>query len=45
LLQDVANGAAEYKGLLYQERLMMWINDHFPLRKTNLKYPYVGAHW
>ena len=44
-LRDVANSAAEYKGLLYQERLMTWIDDHFRLKKPNLKYPYVGAHW
>ena len=44
-LQLVANRAAEYKGLLYQERLVKWIDDHFRLRKSNLKYPYVDAHW
>jgi hypothetical protein len=44
-LQAVANSAADYKGLLYQERMMTWIDDHFRLRKPNLKYPYVGAHW
>lgn len=44
-LQLIANSAAAYKGLLYQERLMKWIDDHFRLKKSNLKYPYVGAHW
>jgi hypothetical protein len=44
-LQRIANAAAEYKGALYQERTMEWIDDHFRLRRTDLKYPYVGAHW
>jgi len=44
-LQLVANKAAEYKGSLYQERLMKWIDDHFRLKKSNLTYPYVDAHW
>ena len=44
-LQRVANAAAEYKGELYQQRTMKWIDDHFRLRRTDLKYPYVGAHW
>ena len=45
ILQHVANSAAEYKGLLYQERAMKWINEHFRLHKSNLRYPYVGRHW
>lgn len=45
LLRRVADSAAKYKGLLYQERTMRWIDDHFRLRRPNLKYPYVGAHW
>ena len=45
ILQHVANSAAEYKGLLYQERAMKWIDDHFRLHKSNLRYPYVGRHW
>ena len=44
-LQQVADSAAEYKGLLYQERTMKWIDDHFRLHLSNLKYPYVGRHW
>jgi len=44
-LQRVAKSAAEYKGLLYQVRAMKWIDDHFRLHKSNLKYPYVGRHW
>jgi len=45
MLQLVADEAAGYKGLLYQERTMKWIDDHFRLREPNLKYPYVGRHW
>ena len=45
ILQHVANSAAEYKGLLYQERAMKWIDEHFRLHKSNLRYPYVGRHW
>ena len=45
ILQHVANSAAEYKGILYQERAMKWIDDHFRLNKSNLRYPYVGRHW
>lgn len=44
-LQLVANSAAEYKGFLFQERLMNWVDDHFRLKKDNLKFPYVGRHW
>ena len=44
-LQLVANSAAEYKGLLYQERTMKWIDDHFRLQLKNLKYPYIGQCW
>ena len=44
-LQQVANSAAAYKGWLYQERTMKWIDDHFRLRKSKLNYPYVGVHW
>ncbi|KAL3816650.1 hypothetical protein ACHAXA_000828 [Cyclostephanos tholiformis] len=43
--QRVANLAAEYKGALYEERTMTWIDEHFRLKKTNLKYPYVDVHW
>lgn len=45
VLQHVANSAAAYKGMLYQERTMKWIDDHFRLKKPGLKYPYVGRHW
>jgi hypothetical protein len=44
-LQQVANSAAGYKGQLYEERTMKWIDDHFRLQLKNLKYPYVGRHW
>ena len=44
-MQQVANCAAEYKGLLYEERSMKWIDDHFRLKLPNLKYPYVDRHW
>ena len=42
--QQVANAAAEYKGYLYQERTMKWIDDHFRLRISK-PYPYVDRHW
>ncbi|KAL3787912.1 hypothetical protein HJC23_000154, partial [Cyclotella cryptica] len=45
LLQDVANSAAAYKGRLYEERAMKWVDDHFRLKLPNLKYPYVDRHW
>mmetsp|Transcript_27583 Transcript_27583/g.39492 ORF Transcript_27583/g.39492 Transcript_27583/m.39492 type:complete len:287 (-) Transcript_27583:649-1509(-) len=44
-LRQVAQAAAEYKGLLYEERTMKWIDDHFRLRLPKLKYPYVDRHW
>lgn len=44
-MQEVANMAAEYKGALYQERAMKWIDDHFRLHLSNLKYPYVDRCW
>lgn len=43
--QQVAQAAAEYKGILYEERTMKWIDDHFRLRLPKLKYPYVDRHW
>lgn len=44
-LQRVSNCAAAYKGQLYQQRTMRWIDDHFRLQLKNLKYPYVDRHW
>lgn len=44
-LRQVAHAAAEYKGFLYEERTMKWIDDHFRLRLPKLKYPYVDSHW
>lgn len=44
-LRQVAQAAAEYKGFLYEERTMKWIDDHFRLRLPKLKYPYVDRHW
>jgi len=44
LHQVVANAAAEYKGFLYEERAMKWIDDHFRLG-IKTPYPYVGSHW
>lgn len=44
-LQQVADSAAEYKGLLFQERTMKWIDDHFRLHLSDIKYPYVDRHW
>lgn len=44
LHQLAANAAAEYKGFLYEERAMKWIDDHFRLGLKN-PYPYVGSHW
>lgn len=44
-LQEVADLAAQYKGMLYEERTMKWIDDHFRLHLPKLKYPYVGRHW
>ena len=44
-LRQVAHAAAEYKGFLYEERTMKWIDDHFRLRLKNLSYPYVDRHW
>lgn len=44
-LRQVAHAAAEYKGMLYEERLMKWIDDHFRLRLKKLSYPYVDRHW
>ena len=45
MLQQVAHAAAGYKGYLYQERTMKWIDDHYRLRLPKLKYPYVDRHW
>ena len=44
-LQQVADSAAEYKGLLFQERTMKWIDDHFRLHLSDIKYPYVDRPW
>lgn len=44
LHQLAANAAAEYKGYLYEERAMKWIDDHFRLG-IKTPYPYVGSHW
>ncbi len=44
-LGQVAQAAAEYKGFLYEERTMKWIDYHFRLRLPKLKYPYVDRHW
>lgn len=44
-LEEVARVAAEYRGLLYEERTMKWIDDHFRLKLRNLKYPFVDRHW
>ena len=44
-LQPVAEEAAAYKGQLYEERTMEWIDDHFQLHLPNLAYPYVAPHW
>eukprot|EP00984_Skeletonema_dohrnii_P028848 scaffold18997_cov204-Skeletonema_dohrnii-CCMP3373.AAC.5 len=43
-LRQVAHAAAEYKGFLYEDRTMKWIDDHFRLRLPKLKYPYVDSH-
>ena len=45
VLQLVANSAAAYKGELYEERFMKWVDDHFRLKLPNLRYPYVDRHW
>ena len=44
-LQPVAEEAAAYKGQLYEERTMKWIDDHFRLHLPNLAYPYVAPHF
>ena len=44
LHQLAANAAAEYKGFLYEERAMKWIDDHFRLG-IKTPYPYVDRHW
>ena len=44
-LQRVASCSAAYKGELYEERTMKWIDDHFRLKLPHLKYPYVDRHW
>ncbi|KAL9180664.1 hypothetical protein ACHAXT_011117 [Thalassiosira profunda] len=44
-LQHVANSAAQYKGQLYEERTLKWIDDHFRLKLKGLQYPYVDKHW
>ena len=44
-LGPVATEAAAYKGQLYEERTMKWINDHFRLHLSNLSYPYAAPHW
>ena len=44
-LGPVATEAAAYKGHLYEERTMKWIDEHFRLHLPNLKYPYAAPRW
>lgn len=44
-LAGVALEAAAFKGKLYEERTMKWIDDHFRKKLPNLQYPYVAPHW
>jgi len=44
-LRAVVAEAAAYKGELYEERTMKWIDDHFRLKLPSLAYPYVAPHW
>mmetsp|Transcript_18430 Transcript_18430/g.53144 ORF Transcript_18430/g.53144 Transcript_18430/m.53144 type:complete len:370 (-) Transcript_18430:64-1173(-) len=44
-LDAVVYEAAAYKGELYEQRTMKWIDDHFRRKLPNLQYPYVARHW
>ncbi len=44
-LRKVAICAAEYKGVLFEERFKKYADDHFRLRLPGAKYPYVDRYW
>ncbi|KAL7460351.1 hypothetical protein ACHAXS_000806, partial [Conticribra weissflogii] len=44
-LLNVAICAAEYKGVLFEERFRKYADDHFRLRLPGAKYPYVDRYW